>query len=106
MKLITILMSIFIHTNAQDIIKHGVLFKHAHSLLTSNNVWKILMKLDHKPFETLFQQVMRLKKNTNELKESFFQFLKSDKGLQPSKDARKERKGILFPKIPKLRSKK
>ena len=49
---------------------------------------------------------MRLKKNTNELKESFFQFLKSEKGLQPSEDAKKERKGILFPNITKLISKK
>ena len=87
MKLITILMSIFIHTNEQDIVKHGVLFKHTHSLLTSKYVWKIFMKLDHKPFETLFQQVMRLKKNTDELKESFFQFLKSNKRLQSSEDA-------------------
>ena len=90
-------MSIFIHTNAQEIKKHGVLFKHTHSLLTNN---KILMKLDHMPFEKLFEQVMRLKKNTNELKESFFQFLKLDKGLQPSEDAQKERKGFLFPNIP------
>ena len=64
------------------------------------------MKLDHMPFETLFQQVMRLKKNTNELKESFFQFLKSNQGLQPSEDAQKERKGFLFPNIPQLRSNK
>ena len=63
------------------------------------------MKLDYKPFKTLFQQVVRLKKNTDKLKESFFQFLKSDKGLQPSEDAQKERKGILFPIIAQLRSK-
>ena len=70
-------------------------------------MWKIFMKLDLKPFKTLFQQVMRLKKNTNVLNESFFfKFLKSEKGLQPSDDAQKERKGILFPNIPQLISKK
>jgi hypothetical protein len=33
----------------------------------------------------LFQQVTRLKKNANELKESIFKFLWSDKRLQASK---------------------
>ena len=63
------------------------------------------MKLDYKPFKTLFQQVVRLKKNTDKLNESFFQFLKSEQGLQPCEDAQKERKGILFPIIAQLRSK-
>ena len=39
-KLIKILMTLCIHSNTQDIIKHGVIFKHENSLLTSNNAWK------------------------------------------------------------------
>jgi hypothetical protein len=69
----------------QDIVKHGVIFKHENSLLASHNAWKIIMKLDPEPFETLFQQVTRLDKNTNKLKESIFQFLRSDKELRTSK---------------------
>ena len=103
MKLITILMTLCVHSNTQDIIKHGVIFKHENSLLTSNNAWKIFMKLDSKPFETLFQQVIRLEKNTYELNESIFQFLKSDKGLQASKSNHKENKDIPSKKdIPSL----
>ena len=46
-------------------------------------------------------------KNLTGVKEIlFFQFLKTEKGLQPSEDAQKERKGILFPNIPQLKSKK
>jgi hypothetical protein len=100
-------MTIFIgHAVAQDIVKHGIIFKHENSLLASHNAWKIFMKLDPKPFETLFQQVMRLEKNTNELKDSIFQFLKSDKSLQSTKDMHnKKNKGDLPPIIPKLKSK-
>jgi hypothetical protein len=77
----SIMMSIFIlHIKTQDIVKHGLIFKHENSLLASHNAWKIFMKLDPKPFETLFLQVMRLERNTNELKDSIFQFLRSDKG--------------------------
>ena len=64
------------------------------------------MKLDPKPFETLFQQVMRLEKNIDELNDSIFQFLKSDKSLQTTKDMHhKENTGDLPPIIPKLKSK-
>jgi hypothetical protein len=102
-KVITIFIS---QTIAQDIVKHGIIFKHENSLLASHNAWKIFMKLDPKPFETLFQQVMRLEKNTNELKDSIFQFLKSDKSLQTTKDMHhKENKGNLPPILPKLKSK-
>ena len=48
---------------------------------------------------------MRLEKNKNELKETIFQFLRSDKRLQLSKDAQKEKKDISFPTIPKLNPK-
>ena len=100
-----------VHSNTQDIIKHGVIFKHENSLLTSNNAWKIFMKLDPKPFETLFQQVLRLEKNTYDLKESIFQFLKSNKGLQASKSNHKEKKDIPSltypsPTYPKIKIKK
>jgi len=44
------------------------------------------MKLDPKPFETLFQQVIRLEKTTNELKVSIYKFLRSDKGLLSSRN--------------------
>ena len=64
------------------------------------------MKLDPKPFETLFQQVVRLEKNTYELKESIFQFLRSDKGLQASKSNHKEKKDIPSPTYPKIKKKK
>ena len=111
MKLITILMTLCVHSNTQDIIKHGEIFKHENSLLTSNNAWKIFMKLDPKPFETLFQQVIRLEKNTYDLKESIFQFLKSDKRLQASKSNHKEKKDIPSltypsPTYPKVKIKK
>ena len=72
MMISTFLMTMCIHTYAQDVVKHGIILKHENSLLTSNNAWKIFMKLDPKPFETLFQQVMRLEKNTYDLKESNF----------------------------------
>ena len=78
MMILTFLMTMCIHTNTQDIVKRGIIFKYENSLLTKNNVWKIFMKQDPKPFETLFQQVIRLEKNTNDLKESIFQFLISD----------------------------
>ena len=42
----------------------------------------------------------------NEPKESIFQILRSDKGLQSSEDKHKERKDIPLPTIPKLESKK
>jgi len=64
------------------------------------------MKLDPKPFETLFQQVIRLEKNTYDLKESIFQFLKSDKGLQASKSTHKEKKESPTPTYQKLKTKK
>ena len=104
---ITNVITIFIsQTLAQDIVKHGIIFKHENSLLASHNAWKIFTKLDPKPFETLFQQVIRLEKNTNELKDSIFQFLKSDKSLQSTKDMHhKENKGNLPPVFPKLKSK-
>ena len=60
MKLITILMTLCTHSNTQDIIKHGIIFKHENSFLNSNKAWKIFKKLDPKPFETLSQQVIRL----------------------------------------------
>ena len=85
MRLKNIIIILVVHAAAQDIVKHGVIFKHENSLLASHNAWKIFMKLDPKPFETLFQQVTRLEKNTNELKESIFQYLRSNKGLQASK---------------------
>jgi len=97
MKLITILITLRIHSNTQDIIKHGVIFKHENSLLTSINAWKLFMKLDPKPFETLFQQEIRLEKNTYELRESIFQFLRSDKGLHASKSTHKEKKDLPTP---------
>ena len=75
-------MSIFIITSAHDNVKHGVIFKHENSLLARQNAWKIFMKLNIKPFGTLFQHEMRLEKNTNELKDSIFQFLRPDKGIQ------------------------
>ena len=88
MKIIPIVTSIFIHTKTQDIVKHRAKFKQENSLLKGHKAWKIFMKLDPIPFETFFQQVMRLEKNTNELKESvLFLFLRSDKGLQSSKEA-------------------
>jgi hypothetical protein len=105
-RLKNIIIILVVHTAAQDIVKHGIIFKHGNSLLASHNAWKILMKLDPKPFETLFQQVTRLEKNTNELKESIFQFLKSDKGLQTSKMMHsRDNKEIHIPVIPKLKSK-
>ena len=64
------------------------------------------MKLDPKPFETLFQQVIRLEKNIYDLKESIFQFLKSDKGLKASKRNHKEKKDIPSPTYPKIKIKK
>ena len=64
------------------------------------------MKLDPKPFETLFQQVIRLEENIYDLKESIFQFLKSDKGLQASKSNHKEKKDIPSPTYPKIKIKK
>ena len=70
-KILPTFMSIFIHTNTQDIVKHGVTFKHKKSLLTSYVAWKIFMKLYPKPFEIFFQKVVRLKKNNNELKNPF-----------------------------------
>ena len=106
MKILTFLMTMCISAHTQDIVKHGITFKHENSLLTSNNAWKIFMKLDPKPFETLFQQVIRLEKNTYDLKESIFQFLKSDKGLQASKSNHKENKDIPSPAYPKIKIKK
>jgi hypothetical protein len=95
-----------VHAAAQDIIEHGIIFKHENSLLASHNAWKIFMKLDPKPFETLFKKVTRLEKNTNELKESIFQFLRLDKGLQTSKIMHnKDNKEFPIPVIPKLKSK-
>jgi hypothetical protein len=95
-----------VHAAAQDIVKHGVIFKHKNSLLVSHNAWKIFIKLDPNPFETLFQQVTRLEKNTNELKESIFQFLRSNKGLQTSKiKHNKDNKEFPVPVIPKQKSK-
>ena len=64
------------------------------------------MKLDPKPFEPLFQQVIRLKVNTYDLKESIFQFLRSNKGLQASKSTNKKRKDTPSPTYPKLKTKK
>ena len=91
-------MSIFIlHIKTQDIVKHGLIFKHENSLLASHNAWKIFMKLDPKPFETLFLQVMRLERNTNELKDSIFQFLRSDKGLQENNASKKRERIYQFP---------
>jgi hypothetical protein len=75
MRLKSVIIILVVHAAAQDIVKFGVIFKHENSLLASHNAWKIFMKLDPKPFETLFQQVTRLKKNANELKESIFKFL-------------------------------
>ena len=99
-----IMMSIFIlHIKAQDIVKHGLIFKHKNSLLASHNAWKIFMKLDPKPFETLFLQVMRLERNTNELKDSIFQFLRSDKGLQENKSFIKKREDKSIPILPNLK---
>jgi hypothetical protein len=106
MRLKNIIIILVVHAAAQDIVKHGVIFKHENLLLASHNAWKIFMKLDPKPFETLFQQVTRLEKNTNELKESIFQFLRSDKGLQASKMMHsKDNKEFQVPTIPKLKSK-
>ena len=42
-------------------------------------------------------------KNTNELTESIFQIIRSNKGLLSSKDVHKERKYIPLPTIPKLK---
>ena len=94
--ILTFLMTMCISAHTQDVVKHGIIFKHENSLLTSNNAWKIFMKLDPKPFETLFQQVIRLEKNTFDLKESIFQSLKSDKGLQASKTTIRKRKKHLL----------
>ena len=106
MRLKNIIIILVVHAAAQDIVKHGVIFKHENSLLSSHNAWKIFMKLDPKHFETLFQQVTRLEKNTNELKESIFQFLRSDKGLQASKMMHsKDNKEFQAPTIPKPKSK-
>ena len=106
MRLKNIIIILVVHAAAQDIVKHGVIFKHENSLLASHNAWKIFTKLDPKPFETLFQQVTRLEKNTNELKESIFQFLRSDKGLQTSKMMHsKDNKEFHVPVIPELKSK-
>ena len=69
MRLKNVIIILVVHAAAKDIVKHGVIFKHENSLLASHNAWKIFIKLDPKPFETLFQQVTRLEKNTNELKE-------------------------------------
>ena len=63
MRLKNIIIILVVHAVAQDIVKHGVIFKHENSLLASHDAWKIFMKLDPKPFETLFQQVTRLEKN-------------------------------------------
>ena len=103
--ILTFLMTMCISAHTQDVVKHGIIFKHENSLLTSNNAWKIFMKLDPKPFETLFQQVIRLEKNTFDLKESIFQFLKSDKGLQTSKNNHKEKKET-SPNFPKVKIKR
>ena len=65
-----IIIILVVHAVAQDIVKHGVISKQENSLLASHDAWEIFMKLDPKPFETLFQQVTRLERNTNELKES------------------------------------
>jgi len=62
------------------------------------------MKLDPKPFETLFQQVIRLEKNTYDLKESIFQFLRSDKGQQASKSTNKEKKRYTIPYLPQTQN--
>ena len=70
MRLKNIIIILVVHAVAQDIVKHGVIFKHENSLLASHDARKIFMKLDPKPFETLFQQVTRLERNKNELKES------------------------------------
>ena len=106
MKILTFLMTMCISAHTQDIVKHGITFKHENSLLTSNKAWKIFMKLDPKPFKTLFQQVIRLEKNTFDLKESIFQFLKSDKGLQASKNNHKEKKDMPSPNFPKVKIKR
>jgi hypothetical protein len=68
------------------------MFKHEKSLIVSQYPSKILMKLHPKPFEILLQQVVRLKKNTNELKDSIFQFLRLNTGLQSIKDMQKEKR--------------
>ena len=62
MMILTFFMTMCISAHTQDVVKHGIKFKYENSLLTSNNVWKIFMKLDPQPFETLFQQVIRLEK--------------------------------------------
>ena len=106
MMILTFLMTMCISAHIQDVVKHGIIFKHENSLLTSNNAWKIFMKLDPKPFETLFQQVIRLEKNKFDMKESIFQFLKSDKGLQASKSNHKEKKDMPPPTYPKNKIKR
>jgi hypothetical protein len=106
MRLKNVIIILVVHAAAQDIVNHGVIFKHENSLLPSHNAWKIFMKLDPRPFEAIFQQVTRLEKNTNELKELIFQFLRSDKGLQASKIMHsKDDKEFSIPVIPKLKSK-
>ena len=70
MMLKNIIIILIVHAVAQYIVKHGVIFKHENSLLASHDARKIFMKLDPKTFETLFQQVTRLERNTNEPKES------------------------------------
>ena len=60
-----------IDSKTQDIVKHGIIFKNENLHLTSNNPWKIFMKLDPKPYKTLFQQVTRLEKNTNDRRNQF-----------------------------------
>ena len=103
---LTFLMTMCISTHTQDVVKHGIIFKHENSLLTTNNAWKIFMKLDPKPLQTLFQQVIRLEKNTFDLKESIFQFLRSDKGLQASQSNHNKKKDIPSPTYPKVKIKK
>ena len=104
--ILTFLMTMCISAHTQDVVKHGIIFKHENSLLTSNNAWKKFMKLDSKPFETLFQQVIRLEKNTFDLKASIFQFSKSDKGQKASKSNHKEKKDMPSPTYPKIKIKR
>ena len=54
MRLKNIIIILVVHAVAQDIVKHGVIFKHENSLLASHDAWKIFMKWNPKPFETLF----------------------------------------------------
>ena len=46
MRLKNIIIILVVHAAAQDIVKHGVIFRHENSLLASHNAWKIFMKLD------------------------------------------------------------